>query len=137
MDTSRWKAGDEFQILDLVASFAFKSASSLSFELGTRGDSLMLPGMIEPCATMPGRVFTVIGWLDVHHPCQGHIKAQVRVCLPDRYHEWQRMGELVREVFEHLGILPDETYEAHFVASSRQTRIEQARDRHGMVNRLY
>ena len=77
MDTSRWNYRDEFQILDLIAYLVFKSASSLSFDLGTRGDTLMLPGMAAPWKTKPGQVFTVIGWLDVHYPCEGFHRLQL------------------------------------------------------------
>jgi hypothetical protein len=131
------KLRDEFPLLDLVASLEFKSASSLSFRLGTKGNTLKLPDMDEPWVVGPGLIFTVIGWLDVHYPCDGHIKAHLRVCLPERYHEWQQMRELVNQVFEELGIPADETYEADFVAASRQTGIEQATDRDGMTDRLY
>jgi hypothetical protein len=34
MDTACWRDSDEFLILDLVAQFRFRSASSLSFQLG-------------------------------------------------------------------------------------------------------
>jgi hypothetical protein len=49
MDTARWKDGDRFAVLDLVAEFQFKTASSVSFQLGTKGDTIQLPGMDEPC----------------------------------------------------------------------------------------
>jgi hypothetical protein len=137
MDTNRWQAGQEFVLLDLIASLKFKSASSLSFQLGTKGDTLQLPDMDEPWVMGPGLVFTVMGWVDVHHPCEGHIKTRLRVCLPERYFEWQRMRDFVQRVFEQLGIPADETYEADFVAASKQMGIEQATDRHGMTDRLY
>lgn len=37
MDTTRWKTNDEFALLDLVACFQFKTDSSVSFQLGTKG----------------------------------------------------------------------------------------------------
>jgi hypothetical protein len=137
MDTNQWRIGAELPLLDLLASLAFKSVSSLSFNLGTKGDTLKLADREEPMFLGTGIVFTVIGWLDVHYPCEGHIKAQLRVCLPDRYHQWERMRDLVRQVFDRLGIPADETYEAHFVVASKQTEIEQATDRHGMTDRLH
>jgi hypothetical protein len=137
VDTNRWQIGDEFPLLDLVAALVFKSASSLSFHLGMKGDTVKLPDMDEPWVTGPGVVFTVLGWVDVHHPCEGHIKAHLRVCLSDKYHKWGRMRDLVQQVFEQLGIAADETYEVSFVAASRQTEIEQATNRHGLTDRLY
>ena len=137
MGANRWQIGQEFVLLDLVAQLEFQSASSLSFHLGTKGDTLHLPDREEPWVMGPGMVFTVIGWVDVHHPCEGHIKTQLRICLPEKYHEPERMRGLVHQLFEQLGIPADETYEALFVAASRQTGIEQARDRNGMTDRLY
>jgi hypothetical protein len=137
MDTNRWKTGQEFVLLDLVAALEFKSASSLSFRLGTKGDTLQLSDIEEPWVMGPGLVFTVIGWVDAHHPCEGHIKARLRVCLPERYLEWEQMRDLVQRLFEQLGIPADETYEADFIAASRQTGIQQATDRQGMTDRLY
>jgi hypothetical protein len=136
-DADRWQRGQEFSLLDLIAKLEFKSESSLSFKLGTKGDTLLLPGMEEPWVTGPGIIFTLIGWVDIHYPCEEHVKAQLRICLPDKYHEHERMRDLVQQLFERLGIPADETYEAHFVAASRQTGIEQLRDRHGMTDRLY
>lgn len=137
MDTNRWQTGQEFALLDLVAVLEFKSASSLSFRLGTKGDTLLLPDMDETWVMGAEIVFTVIGWVDVHHPCEGHIKTRFRACLPERYLEWKLMRESVQQLFEQLGIPADETYEADFVAALRQTRIEQATDRQGMTDRLY
>jgi hypothetical protein len=137
LDTRRWERGQEFVLLDLVAQMEFKSESSLSFYLGTKGDTLLLPGMEEPWVTGPGIVFTVIGWVDVHYPCEGHIRAQLRICLPEKYHEPERRLELVQQLFGRLGIPADETYEAHFIAASRETLIEQAWNPHGKTDRLY
>lgn len=137
LDSSRWQTGQEFVLLDLIAALDFRSVSSLSFQLGTKGDLLLSPGMEEPWAMGPGIVFTVIGWVDVHYPCEGHIKTQLRICLPEKYHQPEQMRELVQQLFQQLGIPDDETYEAHFVAASRQTGIEQATNRHGMTDRLY
>jgi hypothetical protein len=120
MDTERWQAGDEFPILDLVARFRFKSASSLSFDLGTLGDSLQLPDMDEPWLVGPGRVFTVIGWLDVHHPCDGFHRLRLRAGLPDRYVSWESMRDMVTQVFAVLELPADESYEVHLAGLSRQ-----------------
>jgi hypothetical protein len=38
VDTRRWKQGEQFPVLDLVAPFQFKTASSLSFQLGKSVD---------------------------------------------------------------------------------------------------
>lgn len=59
-------------------------------------------------------MFNVKGWIDVHHPCDGHYKAQLRVSLPVEYHQLETMTEIVRTVFEALDIPADETFQALF-----------------------
>jgi len=125
MDTSRWKEGDEFAVLDLVAEFQFKTASSLSFNLGTRGTTLQLPDMEKPWVLAPGRVFTVIGWLDVHHPCEGLHRLQLRIGLPDRYACWESMRDLVPQVKAALGVPADESYHVYMTGLSIQTSMEE------------
>jgi hypothetical protein len=125
MDTARWKDSDEFAVLDLVAQFQFKTASSVSFQLGTKGDTLQLPGMDKPWVLGAGRVFTVIGWLDAHHPCAGFHRLQLRVGLPDRYACWESMRDLVPQVKAALGLPADESYHISLVGLSRQTSTEE------------
>src|SRR4029079_11451438 len=95
-----YEHGDRFTVLDLLASFAFKSSGSVSFDLGT------------DCG-----VFKLVGWVDVHHPCEGHIKARFRVLLPARYHGPEQMRDFVQQMFSALGIPADETYEVEFVSA--------------------
>jgi hypothetical protein len=125
MDTSRWKMGDEFAVLDLVAELQFKTASSLSFQLGVKGNMLQLPDMEEPWVLGPGGVFTVIGWLDVHHPCEGFHRLQLRVGLPDRYACWESMRDLVPQVKAALGLPADESYHVDMAGLLKQTSMEE------------
>jgi hypothetical protein len=130
MDTARWKHGDEFPILDLVAQFHFKSASSLSFQLGklVDWDSPRLPERgDEPWDFLleSGSVFVVIGWLDVHHPCEGFHRLQLRVGLPDRYASWESMRDLVPQVKAALGLPADGSYYVSLVGLSQQTSMEE------------
>lgn len=125
MDTSRWKEGDGFAVLDLVAEFQFKTASSLSFQLGTKGNAIQLPDMEEPWVLGPGRVFTVIGWLDVHYPCEGFHRLQMRAGLPDRYACWEAMRDLVPQVKAALGLPADESYHVYMGGLSEQTSMEE------------
>jgi hypothetical protein len=126
-----YQHGDEFAVSDLVAKFEFKSASSISFGLGRYLDELL--GRPAP----PRSVFDQIGWLDVHHPCEGHIKVQLRVCLPIEYLSPEQMRTIVQSTLANLGIPSDETYDAYFVSPLEQTRIDQPRDRDRRSNRLY
>jgi hypothetical protein len=129
MDTARWKYGDEFPILDLVAQFRFRSPFSLSFELVklVGRDSPRLPEMgDEPWEFLlaGGPLRVVIGWLDVHHPCEGHHRLQLRVGLPDRYVFWESMRDLVPQVKAALGLPADEPYHVLLAGLSQQTSTE-------------
>jgi hypothetical protein len=132
-----YEHGDQFPVLDSVAAFRFKSPGSIAFDLGTEADTPTLPAGSGALPAGAPRVFRAVGWADIHHPCEGHIRVRLRVCLPVRYHEPEQMRELVRSMFSALGIPADETYEAFFVSADRQTRIEQATDRDGGTDRLY
>jgi hypothetical protein len=143
MNTPRFGDRDSgFRVLDLSARFAFRSATSIAFDLGRYSDTLRLPsgGPFGGDFVMnvgPGGVFKVTGRVDVHHPCEGHIKAQLHVVLPAEYHSFERMHELVATVFEAVGIPSDETFEALFVSPEQQTAYENATDREGMSDRMY
>ena len=138
MDTTRFQSRDtEFPVVDLVASLSAKTETSISFNLGRYSDVLELPEDGTCISVGPRGVFNVIGWLDVHHPCHGHIKTNVRVVLPNEYLEWESMRDIVHQVFSALSIPADETYEASFVSPDQQTGIEQATDREGMTDRIY
>ena len=132
---SYYESRDQFAVLDLIASFNFKSASSISFLLGTESDKLLLnDGTSIQCGK--GFVFKVVGSVDVHYPCDDHVKAKVRVELPDRYHSHDQMQQFVKQLFWELTIPADETYEAAFVSARCQTLIEQAIDRNGLTDRI-
>ena len=111
-----------FRMLDITVWPAFSSHSSRSFRLERNSNSL--------CPTRQ------LGWIDLHHPCDGHIKTQIRVCLPQEYHEFEKMREIVRLVLEQTGIAADETYEARFVSVDAATELVQSRDRHGYSDRI-
>jgi hypothetical protein len=131
MDTTRWKEGDSFPVLDLIAQFAFKSASSMSFELGThlgpgspRTPEMKREESLEQLLQMGGSAFFIIGWLDIHHPCEGSHRLQLRVGLPDRYVSWESMRDLVPQVLAALGLQADESYHVHLAGLSKETSTE-------------
>ena len=74
MDTSGFSnTRDGFPILDFVAQFVAKTDTSVSFHLGRWGNTLDFADS-PPMQLNSPSVFTVFGWIDVHHPCQGHIR---------------------------------------------------------------
>ena len=131
MDTSRWKHGDEFPVLDLVAQFEAKTSASLSFQLGKSADrnTPRLPEMAEgelwDFLVESGSVFLVLGWLDVHHPCDGVHSLRLRVGLPDRYVSWESMRDLVPQVVSALGLPADVPYHVDLAGLSQQTFTEE------------
>jgi hypothetical protein len=126
MDTERWKNGDEFPILDLVAQFEYKTSSSLSFQLGKTVDRHS-PRLPEMCSDEQWEfvtehpIFVVIGWLDVHHPCDGSHPLRLRVGLPDRYVSSESMRDLVPQVKAALGLPADVPYQVDLAGLSQQT----------------
>lgn len=81
-----------FDALDLRVRFQFKSPSSIGFKLATT------------------HAYTIIGEMQVHHPCEGHIKARVYVQLPGEYKECKRLVQILEATFRELKIPLDETY---------------------------
>jgi hypothetical protein len=136
METTHWKHGDEFPVLDLIARFKFKSPSSLSFNLAKviDRDSPRLPEMgDEPWDFLleSGSAFLVIGWLDAHHPSDPYNQLQLRVGLPDRYVSWESMRDLVPQVTKALQLPPDVPYHIQLSGLSRQPSTEEPQTEFG------
>ena len=129
MDTSGWQDRGEFPLLELTARFAFKTRSSVSFDLGMYVDVLELSD--GPIDLGPGAVFKVIGHVDVHHPCDDHIKAHVRFVLPAEYQMHEKTKQLVEQLFCALGIAGDETFEANFLTAGTTPSLVRDVDRDG------
>jgi hypothetical protein len=131
MDTTRWKDGDEFAVLDLVAQFQFKTSCSLAFHLG----KLIKRGIPRPPEMSDlawelvqeegAEFFVILGWLDLHHPCEGFHRLQVRVGLPDRYVSWETMRDLVAQVIGTLELPADKSYHIYLTGLSQQTETEE------------
>lgn len=145
MDTSRYGERDNgFSNLDLRARFAFKTATSISFNLGRDRRSFTLPGgdLIEGDITIDvgeGGVCEHVGRLDVHHPCDDFIKVQMIVTLSDKVNqmvEYEALREFVSVVSEALAIPDDETVEASFIHAERWQLYEHAVDRDEFTDRI-
>lgn len=124
METRRFhKRGPEFVVLDLIASFAFKSSTSISFDLGRYGDTLSLPDDGISLPVGPRGVFRTMGWIDVHHPCEREGTAKLRICLPREYHGWEKLQQIVNRVLSELSIPVEEPYHATCCDAKDQTGI--------------
>ncbi|WP_164921363.1 hypothetical protein [Rhodopirellula baltica] len=118
-----------------MAQFVAKTDTSVSFHLGRWGNTLDFADS-PPMQLNSPSVFTVFGWIDVHHPCQGHIKARIRALLSDDLMAFESQRETIHAVFDALSIPRDETYEADFLTSDNQQAIHQDVDRDGMSDRI-
>src|SRR4051794_24512342 len=117
METSGFtKPADAFPLLDLTARFAFKTNSSISFEVGRMADIAL--GDARDWVISG---FEIIGWVDVHHPCDSCIKAQIRICIPANYHQCERMAAMVKAICEALSIPHDEHCESRVFNSEHVT----------------
>lgn len=113
---------DTFDMLDLRAHLHFKSGTSVGFELGPipKGQHSHI----------------VSGALQVHHPCAGHIQAQLYVQLPRRYADPQILRQVVEAVFRELGIPADETYELHYNDAADGLGMSCRVNREGLVDAI-
>src|SRR5437879_5495949 len=85
---------DGFDALDLRIRFSFKTSSSIGFDVA-----------------MERFHGTILGAIQVHHPCPGHIKARVYVQLPKQYNDAKLLVSVLQAAFRELQIPLDETYE--------------------------
>ncbi|HMC28759.1 MAG TPA: hypothetical protein VKM56_13305 [Verrucomicrobiae bacterium] len=90
----------------------------------------------ETSVSFKVRIGGFLGWIDVHFPCGGHIKVQVRAALPMAWLEPAKMRELIKAILEHLGISKNETCEAVFFHPQNTIMIAQAMSRDGKTDRI-
>lgn len=90
-----------FRVLDLHATIAFKTHGSISYNLDK-----------EPTN---GEGARRVGWIDIHHPCEGPIRSQVRVIITQEYFESNAMNSIVRTALNALSVPVDVHFEAEFV----------------------
>jgi len=113
---------DVFNLLNLRAHFAFKSETSVGFLLGSipKGKDSHI----------------VIGAMQIHHPCIGHIGAYLYVQLPRRFTEPDILRQLCEATFSELGIPADETYELHYSESSKGITMDQRASRERLTDTI-
>jgi hypothetical protein len=78
--------------------------------------SVMGAELVFSCCTQTSASFRFkaglrYGWIDVHFPCEGHIKARILAALPDEFLEVSKIREIVPKILNRLEIsgigLPD------------------------------
>lgn len=110
--------GEEFSVLGLLARLDYFTESSAGFSI----------------SDVIGAVHNVKGHLDIHHPCPKHIKAYLTCSLPEEHTTFESARKAVEQIFQALEIPLDETYEAHFMQSTRGIQLSEHVDRDGMTN---
>jgi hypothetical protein len=119
------RRGDAFQLFDMACKLAFYTDSSAVFDVGRVEDHHTFRGG----TTQPGSIFKVVGFIEVHHPCNHHVKAHIRCSIPQTYlADHANMNIAVLEIFEALGIPSDETYVAQFITAESQGGVGNRRD---------
>jgi hypothetical protein len=94
-----------FSVLDLDARLAFRTESSNSFDVEWNAND-------DECKFRKG-------WIDVHFPCDGRIKAVIRVSLNEPYPDWESQKTILETLFRVLDISSKVTYEALFLTPTR------------------
>lgn len=118
-----FEAQSEVAFLDFVGQVKFSTASSISFYLGKKSSYLEFSNGVRH-RMGKDRVFIVVGWLDVHYPCNGFHKLQVRCCLPGDYVAFEPMRDLIRQVCQALGLPEKVPYRIHLGAAGMSTSME-------------
>ncbi|HSU55510.1 MAG TPA: hypothetical protein VLT36_15755 [Candidatus Dormibacteraeota bacterium] len=120
MNTENFKKSvDGFEAPDLRVKFFFKTASSIGFDLA-----------------MERFHGTILGGMQVHHPCEGHIKARLYIQLPKKFRDHNLLDQLRIRTFNALRIPLDETYELEFRGAEDGLIIGQPVDRNGITDRV-
>jgi len=106
----------------------------LHFSVGTW--DLTYSFCTETSASFAVKMGGLHGWIDVHFPCQGHIKVHIRGALPAERLDAAKIQELISELRRHLKIPPKETYEAYFFKPVNVVATVQPVDREGKSDRI-
>ncbi len=106
----------DYPLLDLVGQIHFDTPGSLSFHLGHKRDTLDIPEDKQRYIG-PGRVFQIVGWLDVHYPASGECKLRVRCSLPSEYCNLSTMQDLGNQLRDLLSLPRQISCEVHLQAT--------------------
>lgn len=117
------EADSEFSFLDLIGTRTFRTSASISFHLGHKSDHIQYSDGSRHFFGK-NRVFNVVGWLDVHYPCEGFHKLQIRCSLPDSYVRYESMRDLVFQLCEILCLPVHTPYKIHLQAHGLGTSME-------------
>ena len=98
-----------FSVLDLDARMSFRTTSSISFNVEWNENDLESKFRK--------------GWIDVHFPCGGRVKAVLRISLNEPYTDWDSQKTIIESLFRVLEIPSNVTYEALFFSPTRSVEV--------------
>jgi hypothetical protein len=90
----------------------------------------------QTSASFSVKVGSLSGWVDVHFPCEGHIKVRIRGALPNDYLEASKLRQFVSDLLRQLQIQKNETCEATFFKPTKIIEIGKSVNRQGMADRI-
>jgi hypothetical protein len=93
----------EYTFFDLIGKIEFNTSASISFRLGKKSDYIKYADGSQSYCGKDG-VFIVLGWLDVHYPCVGFHKLQVRCSLPGDHVSYELMRDLIFQLCAVLAL---------------------------------
>jgi len=113
----------EYKILNLVGQVAFATTASVSFDLGQKSGSIHYFDGTTDYVGEDG-VLNVVGWVDVHYPCQGFHKLLIRCSLPGNDSAFESMRDMVVNVCDLFDLPSNVPYKIHLQTAGVETSME-------------
>ena len=110
-----------------MINFVEAKARNLSFSIMTT--ALSCAFCTQTSISFVVKVGLFRGWVDVHSPCEGHIKTRINGALPDEYLEVPKLRQFLSDFLRQIHFQQGEIYEATFFKASRIVSMGNAEDR--------
>jgi len=112
----------DISALEISLILTAKTPSSASYEVITSSRTLASGSSV--------------GWVQVHHPCLGHIRLHIRGVLPERLLNQDSIKGIVSAIQSNLQIPAEETMDVVMCSQKAQIGISQATDTTGKIGRI-
>ncbi len=109
---------DSFDLLEYRFSKTFETESSVSYDVSPIGGK---------------GLGSVTKWLEVHYPCSGHIKAQIRGTVSVSPTE---IKSFVDHILVEIGLPPGETFQLNLFDAENVMSMSQAQSTQGESDRI-
>jgi hypothetical protein len=77
-----------------------------------------------------------LGWLDIHYPCDGHTRAEIRGMVPEELLKPEALRSLVTETFRWLEISANEAWELRLCSPQKQVGMSNPANAEGRADRI-